>query len=73
MNYFTSNSRAGKRCELLRQRGPGHQSVAKRLRRSANTGQVGCSLRTNIRLTLEKTYDIEDEENRLVMGVVTAF
>lgn len=37
------------------------------------TGHIGYLVRTNIRLTLENTYDIEDEENRLVMGVITAF
>ena len=37
------------------------------------TGHVGHVLRTNIRLVLENTYDIQNEENRLVLGFVAAF
>lgn len=31
------------------------------------------SLRTNIRLILEETYDIEAEENRITAGFIAAF
>jgi hypothetical protein len=37
------------------------------------TGHVGYILHTNFRLTAENTYDIENEENRVVLGFVTAF
>ena len=37
------------------------------------TAHVGYLLRTNIRLILENTYDIEREENRVVIGFVSAF
>ncbi|MBN2227581.1 MAG: hypothetical protein JW763_09465 [candidate division Zixibacteria bacterium] len=37
------------------------------------TAHVGHVLRTNIRLILEDTYDIENEENRAVVGFVVGF
>jgi hypothetical protein len=37
------------------------------------TGHAGYLLRTNIRLFAETTYDIENEENQLVVGFVSAF
>lgn len=37
------------------------------------TGHFGHVYRTNIRFFVEYTYDIENEENRAVVGVVTAF
>jgi len=37
------------------------------------TGHVGYLLRTNFRLIAEDTYDIVNEENRFVLGFVTAF
>ena len=37
------------------------------------TSHVGYLLRTNIRLILENTYDIENEENRAIIGFVAAF
>ena len=37
------------------------------------TAHIGYVLRTNIRLILENTYDIENEENRVVLGFVAAF
>ncbi|TFH46840.1 MAG: hypothetical protein E4H01_09300 [Lysobacterales bacterium] len=37
------------------------------------SGHVGYVLRTNIRLILEETYDIEAEENRITAGVIAAF
>ena len=37
------------------------------------TGHVGYLLRTNIRLIFENTYDIENEENRAIVGFVAAF
>jgi hypothetical protein len=37
------------------------------------TGHVGYVLRTNIRLIAENTYDIVNEENRFVIGFISAF
>jgi hypothetical protein len=37
------------------------------------TGHAGYVLRTNLRLYVENTYDIENEENRLVIGFVSGF
>ncbi len=37
------------------------------------TGQAGYILRTNLRLYIENTYDIENEENRVVLGFVSGF
>ena len=37
------------------------------------TGHIGYVMRTNIRLMLEHTYDIENEENRTLLGFVAAF
>ncbi|MEW5924734.1 MAG: hypothetical protein AB1746_12175 [Candidatus Zixiibacteriota bacterium] len=37
------------------------------------TGHIGYLLRTNIRGFVENTYDIENEENRFLVGLVTAF
>jgi hypothetical protein len=37
------------------------------------TGHVGYMLRTNIRAFFENTYHIETEENRAVLGLMTAF
>lgn len=37
------------------------------------TGHIGHVLKTNVRLILENTYDIENEENRFMVGVITAF
>jgi len=37
------------------------------------TGHVGYLIRTNIRAFIEDTYEYESEENRLVLGLVTAF
>ena len=37
------------------------------------TAHIGWVLRTNIRLILENTYDIENEENRTVVGFVAGF
>ncbi len=37
------------------------------------TGHLGYVLRTNIRLFIEGTYDIEAEESRVMTGFVTAF
>lgn len=37
------------------------------------TGHAGYMLRTNLRLIFENTYDIHNEENRAMVGFVTAF
>lgn len=37
------------------------------------TGHIGYLLRTNVRLTGEVSYDIENEESRVVLGIITAF
>jgi hypothetical protein len=37
------------------------------------TAHAGYLLRTNLRLIVENTYDIENEENRFVLGFVSAF
>ncbi len=37
------------------------------------TGHVGYLLQTNIRLIAEDTYDIQNEENRFVVGFIAAF
>jgi len=37
------------------------------------TGHIGYLLHTNIRAFVENTYDIENEENRFVLGLFTAF
>lgn len=37
------------------------------------TGHIGYLLRTNLRLFFENTYDIEFEENRAVVGLISAF
>jgi hypothetical protein len=37
------------------------------------TAHIGYVLRTNIRLIAENTYDIENEENRIVVGFVAAY
>ena len=37
------------------------------------TGHVGYLLRRNIRLIAEYTYDIENEENRIVVGFISAY
>ena len=37
------------------------------------TGHVGYLLQTNLRLIFENTYDIENEENRVVLGFVSGF
>jgi hypothetical protein len=37
------------------------------------TGHVGYLMRTNIRLIAENTYDIQNEENRFVVGFIAAF
>lgn len=37
------------------------------------TGHVGYLLQTNLRLTVENTYDLENEEDRFMVGFVTAF
>ena len=37
------------------------------------SGHIGYVLRTNIRLILEETYDIEAEENRITAGFIAAF
>jgi len=34
------------------------------------TGHVGYMIRTNIRAFIENTYDIENEENRLILGIM---
>jgi hypothetical protein len=37
------------------------------------TGHIGYLLQTNLRFTAENTYDLENEENRFMVGFVTAF
>ena len=37
------------------------------------TGHLGYVFRTNIRMFLENTYHIEDRENRILIGLMTAF
>lgn len=37
------------------------------------TGHVGYLLQTNLRLIFEETYDIENEENRVMVGFVSGF
>ena len=37
------------------------------------TGHIGYLLNTNIRAFVEDTYDLENEENRFVLGLMTAF
>ncbi|MEZ5358586.1 MAG: hypothetical protein R3F48_07105 [Candidatus Zixiibacteriota bacterium] len=37
------------------------------------TGHIGHVFRTNMRFIFENTYDIENEENRFMVGVITAF
>ncbi len=39
----------------------------------AITGHIGHMLRTNLRLIIENTYDIENEENRFMVGFVAGF
>jgi hypothetical protein len=37
------------------------------------TGHIGYLLRTNVRLVIENSYDIENEENRFLVGFVAAY
>ena len=37
------------------------------------TGHIGYMLNTNVRLTIEDVFDIENEENTFLLGMVTAF
>ncbi|MDX9857548.1 MAG: hypothetical protein RBT76_07155 [candidate division Zixibacteria bacterium] len=37
------------------------------------TGHLGWVLRTNLRLIVENTYDIEEEENQFLIGFISAF
>lgn len=48
-------------------------SDRQKLKYQTLTGHIGYLLRTNVRLTGEVSYDIENEESRVVMGIITAF
>lgn len=48
-------------------------SDRKNLKYQTLTGHIGYLLRANVRLTGEVSYDIENEESRVVLGIITAF
>ena len=48
-------------------------TLGKQMMYQTITGHIGHILQTNLRLILENTYDIENEENRLIIGFVSGF
>jgi len=48
-------------------------SKGKRTLHNSITGQIGYVMKTNLRLYAENTYDIENEEDRFILGFVTGF